>query len=359
MARLEGFVVAPPGLEGVLKDELSTLGVRALQLTVGGVAFMGGWREVYGINLSSRVAGRILVRVARLAAHSFKELSRGLSRIAWEGWLDPSKGASISISTRKTRLYHTGKLEEIFREATGLGTGEGANLLMRISGDKCLISLDTSGEHLHRRGYRVLAGDAPLRENIAAGLLLAAGYDGSRPLLDPCCGSGTFGVEGAMISLGLAPGLGRSFAFETLPSFDSEGWSGLKEKAIKGASKKLRAPILINDISSDAVALARASAVSAGVGEMLEISQEDMESLKPPSGSRGVLIANPPYGVRLGRPGEVYGKITHLLAGPFKGWRWGVIALRRGVYNLPNGASECIDFTSGGLSLAFHMGGMP
>ncbi|PLX45133.1 MAG: RNA methyltransferase [Deltaproteobacteria bacterium] len=358
MTRLEGFAVAPPGLEGVLKDELSTLKVRALQLTVGGVAFRGDWREVYGINLNSRVAGRVLVRVARLAAHSFKELARGLSRIEWESWLDPGAGATISISTRKTRLYHTGKLEEIFREATGLAVGEGASLFMRISGDKCLISLDTSGEHLHRRGYRSLAGEAPLRENIAAGLLIAAGYDGCETLLDPCCGSGTFGIEGAMISLGLAPGLGRAFAFEALPSFDVEGWATLKERAINGAHGTPLAPIILNDISPDAIALARAGAASAGVGELLEISVGDMEALKPPS-EGGLLVANPPYGVRLGRAGEVYGKIAHLLAGSFKGWRWGVIELRRGKGKRLSGAAECIDFTSGGLALAFNMGGMP
>ncbi|TAL15716.1 hypothetical protein EPN96_12120 [bacterium] len=354
MEKLEGFLSTPPNLGSIASEELKRLGLKRVSVLPGGVSFTGTWRDVYRVNLWSRAGNRVLVRAARFPARSFKELSRNLKALPWGDFIDLSAGASVSVSTRKTVLYHTGKLEEILREsAGGLKEGEGAELYLRLSGDKATLSLDTTGEHLHRRGYRKLTGEAPMRENLAAALLMVAGYDGSEVLLDPCCGSGTFPVEGALIALNIPPGFHRSFAFERLPSFDAKAWGEELALAREGVRSSPKHPIYASDIDPGAVALTVSSAKAAKVAEHIEVAAADMEELSPPA-ERGLLIANPPYGIRIGDSRQVYGKIKKLLTGEFAGWRYGVVAPQGAKNALPAGTDvEETRFLNGGMELFF------
>jgi putative N6-adenine-specific DNA methylase len=275
---------------------------------------------------------------------------------------------AVHCTTKKTRLYHTEKLTELVQAAVVAQVqltdeGEKAAIYLRLKGDKAMVSFDATGAHLHKRGYRTEAGSAPLRENLAAGLLLRAGYDGSEPLLDPCCGSGTFPVEAAMIARKIAPGLGRSFAFEAQPEFDPKAWDRLKAKALENELDSAPQPIFGADRDPEAVSLAARTAQAAGVGEEVQVAVCDLSELTPEelgleTGAGGLLVANPPYGHRLTGASHVYGTLDGLLKGPFRHWRWGLV-----VAEGPGGrAFRCEPearhkLVSGGLSLEFATGG--
>ncbi|TLN14115.1 hypothetical protein FDZ71_08115, partial [bacterium] len=324
----EGFLATPPNFAPLALKELSGLGIAEASPTAGGITFRASKETVYRVNLNSRVGTRVLLRVARFPARSFKELEKNLKALPWRELVDFRAGAAFSVSCSKTKLCRAGKIEEITRLAAGRHEeGDGATLFLRIAGDEATLSRDTSGELLHRRGYRTLTVAAPIRENLAAGLLLFAGYDGSEPLLDPCCGSGTFAVEGALIALKRAPGLFRSFALETLPDFDGELWEKERQRAMSLERKSPQAPIFASDIDPEAVGLAVSSARGAKVADFVAVAACDMDELEPPTPT-GLLVANPPYGIRLGKSGEVYGKLLKILREPFGGWRSGIIAPR-------------------------------
>jgi putative N6-adenine-specific DNA methylase len=249
------------------------------------------------------------------------------------------------------------------------GTKPPLTVYLRVRREKVTVSVDTSGEHLHRRGYRTHAGDAPLRENLAAACLLSLGYDGSKPLVDPCCGSGTFAVEAALIATNTAPGLLRGFAFERLPLFDPEGWEGLREEA-EAARVLASAPIFSSDIDPEAVALAARAAQAAGVGESVQVAQLAMEELddaemesggaKMEQGGGGFLIANPPYGLRLKGEARAYSALRRMIGGRFSSWRWGVIVcLKREAASFPVEGQQSLRFVGAGLPLEFRTGGAP
>ncbi len=356
MSSLEGFAVSPPGFSDLVADELKALGIRRVAEVPGGVTFRGSWRDIYRANLHSRVGSRVLVRVARFPARSFKELQKGLKALDLTPWLRPGTTANIKITTKKTTLFHSGKIAEIFREATGIPEGEGSQLHLRIAKEKATLSIDTSGAHLHKRGYRALAGKAPLRENLAAALLIRAGYDGSLPLLDPCCGSGTLPIEAALIALNRAPGLKRKFAFEMFPSFKGDIWKTELKKAVAGEVKVLAESIVGNDIDPEAIKLSEVAAKSAGVDKFIDFSTLDMALLLPREKS-GLLIANPPYGIRIGKKRAVYGMIKNLLKKPLSGWRFGVISPEaNGFAGNALKVNALFGFLNGGLELTFTTG---
>lgn len=362
MSAVEAFAAAPPGFADLVESELRGLGLEGLTATPDGVAFEGGWEDVYRANLHSRVAGRVLVRVVRFHAATFRALERGLGEVAWEAWLPGGVALRPRVSARKSRLNHTGKIAEILlgavekrHRAPARAPGEEEfDLFLRIERDEVTVSIDTSGELLHRRGYRALAGRAPLRENLAAGCLLRLGYDGAEALLDPCCGSGTFAVEAAFIATRTPPGIFRHFAFEKLPGFDPGLWRKVREEALAAVLPAPGAPIFASDIDLEAVRLAAASAREAGFSQNIQVAVSDLRELDPPADA-GLLVANPPYGVRLSG-GGVYPALSRLLRGPFRSWRFGVIfpqdAARRG---FRVGTEH--RFTSGGIPLSLCAGG--
>lgn len=208
---LEAFAAAPPGMGDLVAAELCRIGAADPRSVPGGVAFGNGWREIYAANLRCRVAGRILVRAGSFPAATFRELERGLAAVPWRAWFAEGVAVAVRASARRSRLFHTGKLADLVRAASLAAEPEeegtaSATVFLRVEGDLAEVSLDSSGDHLHRRGYRTWTGEAPLRENLAAGLLLRAGYTPDTVLLDPCAGSGTFPVEGALLGRNLPPG---------------------------------------------------------------------------------------------------------------------------------------------------------
>lgn len=237
------FAVVTPGLEGVAERELRALRLTDVAPEPGGVAFRADDAALIAANLRVRSVSNVLVRMATFTAKSFAELERRARSVAWSAHVAPGARVSLRVTCRKSRLYHSDavaeRLEKSLRaavegvrvEGVGVertGADEGGDespasqrFVVRFDRDVCTISADSSGELLHRRGYRLATAKAPIRETIAAGVLLALGYDGTAPLMDPMCGSGTFAIEAALIARNIAPGINRSFACEAWPGFNA------------------------------------------------------------------------------------------------------------------------------------------
>lgn len=345
-----------PGLEEVAAGELRKLGLGNVRVIPGGVEFHGSLADAARANLWLRTATRVLVRLATFRAPGRRELAAGAARVPWREWLPAGAALAVEVTCRKSRLYHSGLVEEVVREAVGAetpaeGERETATLFVRLFADTCTLSLDTSGERLHRRGYREETSRAPLRETLAAGLLLLCGYDGSEAFVDPMCGSGTLPVEAALIASGRAPGLVRTFALERCPRLPRGTFERLREEA-RAAERPAQAPILGADLHGGALAAARRNAERAGVLELLRLERCDVARLAAPAG-RGLLVTNPPYGRRVGQgAGESAATLRRLgeaLAGEFRRWRRAVLlppAMRR---HLHLSAAQSWRLDNGGL----------
>lgn len=321
---LTAFAACAPGLEPVLEQEARELGLRALNRMPGGVEFTGELAEVYRANLRLRTAGRVLVRLGSFHAEEFWELEKRAEKLEWERFLSPGQAVLVRATCHKSRLYHSDAVAERLVAAIGQRLGAPATLVVstedepapdaqlviaRLDQDECYISVDSSGELLHRRGYRLATAKAPLRENLAAGLLLASGWAeamrASRmpvPLLDPFCGSGTFLIEAALLALQIPPGQGRRFAFMRWPGFSASIWSAEQRAA---APSQPPAPLTLmgSDRDEGAVEAARSNARRAGVAEYVTFQCRAFSAIEPPD-TAGWVVTNPPYGLRLGPAGR-------------------------------------------------------
>ncbi len=322
--RYQLFLVVPPGLEAVAAWELGSLGIQGRRVP-GGVAFSGGLKELYRVNLWSRTGSRVLVRLARFHALSFLELEKRLVRLPWEIYFNPGVPLRIRVTLRRSRLYHTGAVEERIRRAVTerLGVvppppeeGRGHGLIVcRLHRDRCLMSVDSSGEHLHHRYPRPFQGKAPIRENLAAALLMASGWTRRAPLLDPFCGSGTIAIEAALMALNRAPGILRHFAFERWRNFRQDQWEEELAEARGGELPEEVPAIVAMDRSPEAVEGAIANAEAAGVGRWVKVEVGDATDPPQPPGGPGWICTNPPYGRRLdGGKADLYRKMG-------RGWR--------------------------------------
>ena len=304
---LQLFAMTAPGLEEVCAGELAPLVTGGVQPVPGGVEFRGGLREIYLANLWLRSASRVLVRVDFFRCRSFPELFQRARRQPWGQFLRPHDPFTVQASSRGSRLFHTGRLAECVGEAVGGALGgeavapatTGQRLLVRLEDDLCQLSVDSSGELLHRRGYRQERAPAPLRETLAAGMLLLAGWAGGEALVDPLCGSGTLPIEAALLAAGRPPGAERSFAFMDWPGYRPGLWQALLTEAA-GRQTVPEVRIEGSDRDSEVMALARRNAERAGVGTSLQWQNASLEERVLPPGP-GLLVANPPYGERLGR----------------------------------------------------------
>jgi putative N6-adenine-specific DNA methylase len=330
------FVSALPGLEPALESEAAALGFSPRRVE--------GWVELTGAeglhqeaNLRLRTASRVLLRLGRFAAPEAGALARGLEGLplgrVWDGRAAPRLSvalhrarfkpeAVLAAAARAWGLREVGRAGALDEEGS-----EGLTLLVRVEGEACTVSADTSGEPLHRRGYRQEVSRAPLRETLAAGILTLAGYDGEEPLVDPMCGSGTFLLEGGWMSQRRAPGLQRGFAFERFPGFDASGWAGRRARAEAEALPAPRSVLRGYDVNAGALGTARRNARRAGVALALE--RQDVRTLVLPEElGRGLVVVNPPYGRRVGEAGELPGLYRALgatLRRAFKGWRAAVL----------------------------------
>jgi len=324
-ARLRCFAVSAPGLEAIVAAELSAIVAAgpdgAIAPEPGGVAFSASAEELYAANLWLRTASRVTVRLAEFTALSFRDLERFARQVPWETVVGGDRPLRLRVTCRKSRLYHSDAVAERVASAVAHRVGgdgtfdtagregddaedgddDGAQLVVvRFLHDRCTISADSSGALLHRRGYRQAVAKAPLRETLAAGLLLAAGYDGTGPLVDPLCGAGTIPIEAALIARRLAPGRRRAFAFERWPGFDARAWEAVRADADAVARPEAPHPIFGSDRDPGAMRAAIDNAARAGVAHDLTLGVHALSAAPVPDGGPGWLAANPPYGKRVG-----------------------------------------------------------
>jgi len=298
------FAATWPGLEGVAADEARAAGFADVQPIAGGVNVYG---DPLRANRMLAVPNRILQRVARFPAHNFDQLMAGAADVDWS----PFGGLTPHVTCRKSRLYHSGAVAERLAAVVPPGPG---GLFARLSHDRCTLSVDTTGELAHRRGWRLETGRAPLRETLAAGLLRLAGWAPGTALFDPMCGSGTLPIEAASWASGRWPGVDRDFACGAWCAPTPLPDRSVVGTVIRGADR--HAPTLEAAVrNAERAALADAVDLSWAVA--------DARDAAPPAPT-GLLICNPPYGRRVRGPGA-YGVIGALLAGPFAGWRAAVL----------------------------------
>ncbi len=323
------FAVCTPGLEPFTAQELEQLRLipshspslpqdslmpGGLKYEFGGIEFQGSLCDVYRANLHLRTASRLLVRFGEFYASGFPELRRKTSRLVWEKYLAPERPVALRVTCQKSRLYHEGAVAErvagaiadrlgkplsIQKYREDPGTSPPQLILVRLVNNLCTISIDSSGALLHRRGYRLATAKAPLRETLAAGMVMASKWDTISPLLDPFCGSGTIPIEAALWAKKVPPGYTRRFAFMDWPDFDSQAWDQLLSEARKAFASDIP-KIFGSDRDAGAIEIARANAEWAGVADNIEFLCKPISAIDPSSGI-GCVVTNPPYGVRLSK----------------------------------------------------------
>lgn len=328
----EIFLVTTPGLEPLLCAEAQEKGFRAPAVTAGGVTVRGGWSEVWRANLVLRGATRVLARITDFRAFHLAQLDKRARKVDWAAVLRPDVPVRVEASCKASRIYHAGaaaqRIAKAITETLGAPVTDDAEVVLkaRIEDDLCTISVDTSGESLHKRDHKQEVNKAPLRETLAALFLRHCGFTGREPLLDPMCGSGTFVIEAAEIAAGLNPGRSRHFAFEHLAGFDAQAWDGLRAAAPAAATPEVR--FLGSDRDGGAIAMSVANAERAGVAALTEFRQRVVGDLWAPAGPPGLIMVNPPYGARLGDRKSLlplYQSLGRTLLKRFGGWRVGLV----------------------------------
>lgn len=329
------FATCPRGLEALLQEELQAVGAKDIKPTDGGVGFAGELSVCYSANLHSRIATRILMQVGRGQYATEDDLYQAAYKLNWPNWFDVKHDFMVKVTGVKCPLksleFATLRIKDAvcdkFRQVVDsrpyIDTKNPAvRIHAYLTADSYVYYVDTSGDALYMRGNRKASIEAPLRENLAAGILQLSGWKAGQAILDPMCGSGTFLLEAAMISLNIAPGLKRSFGFEKLKNFESDTWKKIKNAALKNAKPVTFQKIYGSDSDLRAVRVARQNLSEAGLLEAVQLAQVDITEATPPADS-GVLVANPPYGVRIGEDEELallYPKMGEALKRKFAGW---------------------------------------
>ena len=334
---LDCWAVTHPGVEPITAGELARLGLLPGASEPGGVAFATDARGLATANIHLRTAARVLVRLAEFKAVSFADLERHGRRVPWGACITAGSAVRFRVTSRKSRLYHQGGIAERLARAVtasvpharfAAGGADDAEpdeqlFVIRLFRDRCTVSADSSGPLLHRRGYRLAGSKAPLRETLAAAMLLAIDWDGSRPLVDPLCGSGTIPIEAALIARNIAPGAARTFAGERWPGLAGAGWSELRAAARAGV-RPAAVAIAGSDRDAGAVAAALQNADRAGVAGDVRFERHALSAAVPPAAADGWIVTNPPYGARVGDRlalRDLYARLGQLIRGPFAGWR--------------------------------------
>jgi len=330
------FATCPRGLERLLAEELGSLGAAAVKTTDGGVGFAGDWPTCYRINLQSRLASRILWRVqAPTTYRNEQDVYQAAYDLPWTRWFDVKHTILVKVTAIKSPLtsleFITLKIKDAVCDKFRAEKKERPSVAklepdMRIhaffEGDKFTLYLDTSGEALYKRGVRTHTNIAPLRENLAAGILMMTGWKPGIPLLDPMCGSGTFLIEAAQISLNIQPGIARHFAFEKLKNFDAKIWATMRDAAIAAQKPVVELPLHGSDLYGDALVAAHQNLEEAGIRETVDLKQCNVLEASPPE-REGILVANLPYGERMGDEDELavlYPQLGDVLKKKFGGW---------------------------------------
>jgi putative N6-adenine-specific DNA methylase len=329
------FASCPRGLETLLAEDLTAAGVKDLKQIPGGVHFVAEWPTCYAANLHSRIATRILWRVAHGRYTKEDDIYALALDCPWPQWFKAEQTIRVDVTAVKSPLksldFITLRIKDAVCDRFRADTGKRPSVDTRepevrvhgfITVDECTLYIDTSGAPLYQRGLRQKTVEAPLKENVAAGILRLSGWQPGTPLLDPMCGSGTFLVEAAQMALNIAPGAGRGFGFQNLKNFQLGAWKDLLDEAMDAEKPAAKAQIYGSDISPVSVRAALANLDRAGLLPAVTLSTGDLLEIAAPAPS-GIMVSNPPYGERLSEQDELaafYPPLGSALKRNFAGW---------------------------------------
>jgi len=334
-SEFEILLTTPPGLESWLLEEVKAAGFRRAKIIRGGVTIWGGWDAVWRANLTLRGASKVLVRFGEFRAFHLAQLDKRARKFPWADVLAPGVKVKAEVVTNKgNKIYHAGAAVERIERAISeeFNARIAPSLLdadivikVRIVSNNVLLSVDSSGEGLHKRGHKQAMGKAPMRETMAAMFLRACGYDGHETVLDPMCGSGTFVIEAAEIARNLMAGRGRTFAFQNLASYDEA-----KVQKIRDAWKPRESAqhFYGSDRNVNVIGFSKANAKRAGIGDMCSFAPTPVSEIGRPDGPPGLVMVNPPYGARIGKKRDLvalYGAFGTVMRERFQGWRVGMV----------------------------------
>lgn len=342
----DAFAIAAPGLASRIADECVALGITPRDVSPAGVAFNATPEQLFTVNLWSRLASRVLVRLAEFEARDFATLEKMALRVPWHLVLSAGAAVRLRVTCRKSRLYHSDAVAErvargitnSIKGAQALGRakddeedddGNTQLIVVRFDHDRCTISADSSGALLHRRGWRQAIAKAPLRETLAAAMLAACEWTGEVPLVDPFCGSGTIGIEAALRVRNMAPGLGREFVMEQWPGASASMHARVRASAAAVALPSVGVPIVMRDRDAGACKAAVANAERAGVLADLMIEQGPLsDTTLEAIGSSGLVLTNPPYGLRISDGADLralYARLGDVVRAGGRGWQLGLL----------------------------------
>lgn len=330
------FAPCPRGLEPVLAADLAELAASEIRPVEGGVHFRGDWATCYRANLESRIASRVLWKLAQGRYSSENDVYQAAYALPWNDWFSAGDTIRVNVAAVRCPLrsleFVTLRIKDAvcdkFRAASGRRPSVDTQapkvrIHAFLDAQEISLYLDTSGEPLFKRGYRKASTEAPLRENLAAGILRLAGWTPGTPLLDPLCGSGTFLLEAAQMALGIAPGGGRNFAFEGLQTLDRATWDRVRRQALERQAAVTPQQIYGSDLYGEVLKAARANLAAAGLDGAIHLKQANALEISPPA-PEGIIVTNPPYGVRVGEQQELkafYPRLGDALKQRFAGWR--------------------------------------
>jgi putative N6-adenine-specific DNA methylase len=332
----EFFASTARGLVDPMEIELKEMGLKVLEKTAGGVYFESNWEGCYLANLQSRLASRILKPILDFTAYQPEELYGQIRKHDYTKYIKPNQTISIDVTVRDGMMndqrYVAMKIKDAvvdqFREKFGVrpdvdNVNPSLRLIVRGVRNQFNIALDTSGDSLFMRGYRKEVGEAPLKENLAAGLIKLSEWDGQSSIVDMMCGSGTFLIEAAMMAKNIAPGINRKrFGFQNWLNYDEEAWDRIIDEAVNAEVEELPFKFYGYDIDSKVIRSAKENARAAGVDDAIEFRKESVATVTPPT-DKGLIIVNPPYGARIGDEDnlrDVYRDLSFTLKHRFKGW---------------------------------------
>jgi len=347
----------------------------------GGVTVTGTLERIYALNLHLRTASRVIVRVAEFHASTFHELERRAKRVDWSQYIRAGTHARFRVTCRKSRLFHSDAVaqrlgESVAKQVSAIivssrdkdaprspegddpDTGSEQLFIVRLTHDNCVVSVDSSGALLHRRGYRQATGKAPLRETLAAAMLIGSGWDSTATLIDPLCGSGTIPIEAALMACRIPPGMNRAFAFQNWPSYETATWESLVEKS-RDEIRPATGLIMGSDRDAGSLKSALSNAERAGVSDNVVLDVRAISAVDYPAGA-GWVVTNPPYGVRIGerRPlRNLYAQLGKAIRSKAAGYTIGLLsadAMLDSALGIP--LAEVFRARNGGIPVRFLTG---
>ncbi|MBN1930865.1 MAG: hypothetical protein JW786_04565 [Desulfobacterales bacterium] len=367
------FIVTAPGLEKLCLDELRSLSFSNQEAAVvrGGIEFKGRLYDCYLANLNLRTANRVLMRIGEFKATNLRQLAKNLENFSWELYLTPRSSIHIHVTTSHSRLYHKDLIRCSFEEnikrrldpkdCIEKSKNDKQQIFVRVSNDRFIVSIDSSGDNLYKRGLKQYGGKAPIRETIAAALLKLSEYNCKEPLIDPMCGSGTFSLEAALMSKNMPPGWFREFAFMRWPSFIPKRWEYIKREARTRFINFQKQIIFASDKNKEMCLNVEKKAKAYELSDIVKTYSVDFFELSPMDLVQypGLVIINPPYGLRIGTKSEsnkIFCAISDKLKKEYIGWKLALIASNSKLAkeNFPN--LNFIPFYHGGLKLTLIKG---